>query len=197
MFKPQESALAGVSEGGVAGNGRLTAALGALLLILLAAEGATIPFIGQLREEHILIGMLLIGPVATKLASTGYRFARYYLGAPAYVQKGPPQIALRLLAPGVVFTTVALFGTGVALLITGPNGELSFLHKVSFIAWFALMAIHVLGHVLEMPGAALADWRRSGPRLTGAGLRLAAVTGALAIGIGLVLLSLSAAGSWG
>jgi hypothetical protein len=196
VFKPQESALVWVSEDGVAGNGRLTAALGALLLVLLAAEGATIPFIGQLREEHILIGMLLIGPVAAKLASTGYRFARYYLGAPAYVRKGPPKIALRLLAPGVVFTTVALFGTGVALLITGPNGELSFLHKVSFIAWFALMTLHVLGHVLELPSAAFADWRRRGTRLTGTGLRLAAIAAALAIGVGLALLSFSAAGSW-
>ncbi len=197
MFKPQESALIEVRKDGVAGNGRLTAALGALLLVLLAVEGATIPFIGQLREEHILIGMLLLGPVAAKLASTGYRFSRYYLGAPTYVQKGPPRVALRLLAPGVVFTTVALFGTGVALLFTGPNGELSFLHKVSFIAWFALMTIHVLGHILELPGPAFADWRRRGPRLTGAGLRLAAIAAALAIGVGLMLLSFSAAGSWG
>lgn len=184
-------------EEGVVGNGRLTAALGALLLVLLAAEGATIPFIGQLREEHILIGMFLLGPVAAKLASTGYRFARYYLRSPAYVSKGPPQIALRLLAPGVVFTTVALFGTGVALLVVGRNGELGLMHKVSFIAWFALMAIHVLGHILELPGPAFADWRRGGRRLTGTGMRLAAIAAALAIGVGLALLSLSAAGSWG
>lgn len=197
MFKPQGSALSRALEDGVAGNGRLTASLGALLLVLLAAEGATIPFIGQLREEHILIGMLLLGPVAAKLASTGYRFARYYLGAPAYVSKGPPQIALRLLAPGVVFTTVALFGTGVALLLAGRDGELAFLHKASFIAWFALMSIHVLGHVLELPGPAFADWRRRGPRLSGAGLRLAAVAAALAVGAGLAMLSFSAAGSWG
>jgi hypothetical protein len=197
VFKPQESALVEVQRDGVAGNGRLTAALGALLLILLAAEGVTVPFIGQLREEHILIGMLLLGPVAAKLASTGYRFTRYYLGAPAYVRKGPPQIALRRLAPGVIFTTVALFGTGVALLLVGPNGELSFLHKISFIAWFALMTIHVLGHILELPGRAFADWRQRGPRLTGAGLRLAAIAAALAIGVGLMLLSFSAAGSWG
>ena len=197
MFKPQESALTEARGDGVAGNGRLTAALGALLLVLLAAEGGTIPFIGQLREEHILIGMLLLGPVAAKLASTGYRFARYYLGAPAYVGKGPPQVALRLLAPGVVFTTVALFGTGVALLLVGPNNELAFLHKVSFIAWFALMTVHVLGHILELPELALADWRRDGSRLTGAGLRLAAVGAALAAGVGLALLSLAAAGSWG
>ncbi|MGN6588532.1 MAG: hypothetical protein ACTHKT_13850 [Solirubrobacterales bacterium] len=197
MFKPEESVLVEAHEEGVVGNGRLTAAFGALLLVLLAVEGATIPFIGQLREEHILIGMLLLGPVAAKLASTGYRFARYYLGNPAYVRKGPPQIALRLLAPGVVFTTVALFGTGVALLLVGRNNELSFLHKVSFIAWFALMTVHVLGHILELPGPAFADWRRSGPRLGGASLRLAAITAALAVGAGLALLSFSAAGSWG
>lgn len=195
MFKPEENALADAREAGVAGNGRLTAALGALLLVLLAVEGATIPFIGQLRAEHILIGMLLLGPVAAKLATTGYRFARYYLGSPSYVRKGPPQVALRLLAPGVVFTTVALFGTGVALLLVGRSNELGFLHKVSFIAWFALMTIHVLGHILELPGPALADLR--GARLSGAGLRLAAIAAALVIGAGLALLSFSAAGSWG
>lgn len=197
MFKPEESAVATAPTDGVAGNGRLTAALAALLLVLLAVEGATIPFIGQLREEHILIGMLLLGPVAAKLASTGYRFARYYLGSAVYVRKGPPQIALRLLAPGVIFTTVALFGTGVALLIVGPNGELSFLHKVSFIAWVVLMTVHVLGHVLELPEPLLAEWGRRGPRLSGAGLRIAAIAAALAIGVGLVVLSFSAAGSWG
>jgi hypothetical protein len=197
VFKPQERTPAAVGEAGVTGNARLTAAFGALLLVLLAAEGATIPFIGQLREEHILIGMFLLGPVAAKLASTGYRFARYYLGAPAYVRKGAPQIGLRLLAPGVIFTTVALFGTGVALLLVGRNNELDFLHKVSFIAWFALMTVHVLGHVLELPELAFADWRRNGARLTGTGLRLAAISAALAMGAGLGLLSLAAAGSWG
>lgn len=197
MFRPEEGILTEARTEGVTGNGRLTAVLGALLLVLLAAEGATIPFIGQLRKEHILIGMLLLGPVAAKLASTSYRFARYYLGSPAYVSKGPPQIALRLLAPGVVFTTVALFGTGVGLLIVGRNGELNFLHKVSFIAWFALMTIHVLGHILELPGPAFADWRRGETRLAGAGLRFAALAAALAIGVGLAALSFSAAGSWG
>jgi hypothetical protein len=49
---------------GVAGNARLTGAAAAPLLVLLAAEGATIPFIGQLLGPHIFIGMLLIPPVA-------------------------------------------------------------------------------------------------------------------------------------
>jgi hypothetical protein len=189
-----------VCRDGVAGNGRLTAALGAVLLVLLAAEGVTIPFIGQLRVEHILIGMLLLGPVAAKLASTGYRFSRYYLGSPAYVRKGPPPAALRLLAPGVVFTTVAVLGTGIALLLGGESEQLAFLHKASFIGWFALMTVHVLGHILELPRLAFADWRRGGAgelRLAGAGARLGIVAAALALGTGLALLALSAAESWG
>lgn len=142
-------------------NSRLTAALGAVLLVLLAAEGATIPLIGELREEHVVIGLLLLAPVAAKLASTGYRFARYYLHDPAYVRKGPPPLALRLLAPGVIFTTVALLGTGVALELGGESDQLLFLHKASFVAWFALMGVHVLAHVAELPRLLFPGRRRS------------------------------------
>ncbi len=185
---------------GVAGNARLTGAAAAALLVLLAAEGATIPFIGQLLGPHIFIGMLLIGPVLLKLASTGYRFARYYTGSPPYVRKGPPNLPLRVLAPGVVLTTVALFGTGVALLAAGPpSNTLIFAHKLSFIAWAALMTLHVLGHLLEVPSLAFADWRRSGPpeaRLAGAGGRTMALGLALLAGTALALLTYSAAGPW-
>ena len=145
---------------GVAGNARLTGGVAAALLVLLAAEGATIPFIGPLLGPHIFIGMLLIPPVLLKLGSTGYRFARYYAGT-RLRRKGPPPLALRLLAPGVVLTTLALFGTGVALLFAGPpSNTLLFAHKLSFIAWVALMTLHVLGHLLELPALALPDWRR-------------------------------------
>ncbi len=186
--------------GGVAGNARLTGLTAVALLLLLAAEGATIPLIGQLKEEHILIGMLLIPPVLLKLASTGYRFSRYYTGNPPYVRKGPPALPLRLLAPGVVLTTVALFATGVAILLAGPpSSTLVLLHKVSFIAWFAFMAAHVLGHVLELPRLALPDWRRHGPpaaRLGGSGARLALLGLALAAGVALAAISVPLAGAW-
>jgi hypothetical protein len=184
----------------VAGNARLTGAVGAALLVLLAAEGATIPFIGQLLGPHIFIGMLLIPPVLLKLGSTGYRFARYYSGNAAYLRKGPPNLGLRVLAPGVVLTTLALFGTGVALLVAGPPSKtLIFAHKLSFIAWVALMTIHVLGHVLELPALALPDWRRSGPRearLAGAGTRAMALGAAVLGGVALALVTYSAAGPW-
>ena len=185
---------------GVAGNARLTGGAAAALLVLLAAEGATIPFIGPLLGPHIFIGMLLIPPVLLKLGSTGYRFARYYSGNPPYVRKGPPHLFLRLLAPGVVFTTLALFGTGVALLVAGPPGDtLKFAHKLSFIAWVALMTLHVLGHLLEVPALALPDWRRNGPaeaRLAGAGIRTMTLGLAILAGAVLALLTYSAAGPW-
>jgi hypothetical protein len=185
---------------GVAGNARLTGAAAATLLVLLAAEGATIPFIGRLLGPHIFIGMLLIPPVALKLGSTGYRFARYYTGSPPYVQKGPPPLVLRVLAPSVVLTTLALFGTGVALLIDGPPGNtLIFAHKLSFIAWVALMTLHVLGHLLEVPSLASADWRRAGPpeaRLAGAGLRTLSLATAILAGIAVAVLTFSVAQPW-
>jgi hypothetical protein len=127
---------------GVTANARLTAAVALSLLILLAAEGATIPFIGQLLGPHIFIGMLLIPPVLLKLGTTGYRFARYYTHEPRYVRRGPPDIVMRLLAPGVVLTTLVLFGTGVALLVQGPPSDtLRFAHKPGFFAWVGLMAL--------------------------------------------------------
>ena len=198
VYRPPETA---VRRDGVAGNGRLTGGAAAILLVLLAAEGATIPFIGPLVGPHVFIGMLLIGPVALKLASTGWRFARYYTGSPPYRRKGPPPTAMRLLAPAVVAATVALFATGVALAIVGPEdgGALKFLHKASFIAWFGLMTIHVLGHLLKIPSLALPDWRRHGGReaaLAGAGPRIALLAASLIAGTALALATLSLIPPW-
>jgi hypothetical protein len=196
MYKTQEVSI----RDGVAGNARLTGAVAAALLVLLAAEGATIPFIGQLLEPHVFIGMLLIPPVLLKMGSTGYRFIRYYTHDDAYLQKGPPPLTLRFLAPGVVLTTLALFGTGVALIFTGPpSNTLIFAHKLSFIAWVALMTLHVLGHLLEVPQLAFADWRRSGGRETrpaGAGGRAMALGAAILAGGVLALLTFSTANPW-
>jgi hypothetical protein len=185
---------------GVAGNARLTGAVAAALLVLLAAEGATIPFIGSLIEPHILIGMLLIPPVVLKLGSTGYRFIRYYAGSPRYVRRGQPALWLRLLAPGVILTTVALFGTGVALLLAGPpSSTLVFAHKLSFFAWVGLISLHILSHLLELPRLATADWRRNASgeaKLEGAGARIAVLGLSILAGACLALLSISAAESW-
>jgi len=198
--KSPRATAASLTERGVEGNARLTGAAAAALLVLLAVEGATIPFIGSLIGPHVFIGMLLIPPVALKFASTGYRFARYYAGNPPYVRRGPPSWPMRVLAPGVALSTLALFGTGVALLLAGPNtGHLVLLHKASFIVWFGLMTLHVLGHLFEVPRLALPDWRRRGGReatLAGSGLRLALLGTSLLAGVALALATYSLAQPW-
>ncbi|MHB2001691.1 MAG: hypothetical protein ACYCSI_16150, partial [Solirubrobacteraceae bacterium] len=141
--------------GGTEGNRRLTAQTGAILLVLFAVLGVTILRIGQLISVHMFVGMLLLGPVALKLASTGYRFARYYTRSPSYKRAGAPAPLLRMLAPLVILTTVGVFATGIVLLLGGPAERPTFdpLHKLFFVAWLAVMAVHVLGHIAELPSA--------------------------------------------
>jgi len=148
-------------SGGADGNELLTAATAVVLVVLLAALGVTILSIGQLVWWHVLLGMLLIPPVLLKLGSTGWRFVRYYGGEREYVRRGPPLWPLRLMAPLVIAATVAVFGTGVALLVTGPHeGFIVGLHKASFVVWLVVTAIHVLAHLRSIPGLVAADWRR-------------------------------------
>jgi hypothetical protein len=159
---------------GVEGNARLTAAAATLLLVLLAAEGATLPAIGTLVRPHVFIGFALIPPVALKVGSTAYRFARYYTGGRDYRRKGPPPTALRLLGPVVVLATVALLATGVLLVFVGDSwqGRLLTLHKASFVLWFAAMTIHVLAHVVDTARLAPRDWPLStAPSVRGAAVR--------------------------
>jgi hypothetical protein len=151
----------GAVRGGVDGNERLTAATAVVLVVLLAALGVTILSIHRLIWWHFLLGMLLIPLVLLKLGSTGWRFVRYYRGSPEYVRRGPPLLPLRLMAPLVVAATVAVFGSGVALLVVGPaGGILVGLHKASFVVWFAVTALHVLAHLRPLPQLVAADRRR-------------------------------------
>ncbi|MDH6577744.1 hypothetical protein [Kitasatospora sp. MAP5-34] len=187
------SATAPGDEHGPAGNERLAAATGAVLLLLLAAQGVTILFLGRLLAWHFFIGMLLIGPVCLKLGTVGYRFVRYYTGAPAYRRKGPPALPLRLLAPLVVATSVAVLVTGGSLALLGPDTgaiPVLFLHKASFVCWGAVMSVHVLCHLLRLPRLIGADLRRRPARhgagqVGGAALRWSLL--ALSLGTGVVI----------
>jgi hypothetical protein len=182
--------------GGVEGNSRLTAAAAAILIVLLAVEGATIPFLRSLLTVHVFVGMLLLGPVSLKLAATGYRFVRYYARTPEYVEKGPPAQLMRLLvAPVLVASTVALFGTGVALVAFGSRaGAMLGLHKASFIVWAVAMSIHVLWYARRAALEAFADLGRH--RLAGTSLRISLLLGAFVAGAVIAVLTLPLAGSW-
>jgi hypothetical protein len=153
----------GLTAGGPDGNERLTSATAVILLVLLAIEGVTILLIGRLIWEHLFVGMLLVGPVGLKLASTGYRFVRYYSGSRPYRRKGPPPLLLRMSAPIVVLTSVTIIVSGVILLFAGPGvrGTVFPIHKISFFVWLAFMSLHVLGHLPGVPRALRADYGRA------------------------------------
>ncbi len=183
-------------SGGAIGNLRLTALVGAVLIVLLAVEGATVPWIQPLLTVHIFVGMLLLGPVALKLGATGYRLVRYYGRSPDYVEKGPPAPLMRVVvAPILVLSTLTLFGTGVGLLVFGRGvGNLSLLHKASFIVWFGATAIHVLVYALRAARYALAE--RTSPRIGGTGVRLALLLASIVVGLGIGFATLPQARSW-
>jgi hypothetical protein len=197
--EPRHTLAQRLTGGGTEGNEHLTAVTGVVLILLLAALGVTIVRIGALLDVHMFLGMLLLGPVALKMASTGYRFVRYYTRAPAYREKGPPPDALRAIAPLVVLSTIAVFATGVALLFVSPTQTdfLRTLHKLSFIVWVAVTALHVLGHLVELPTALSADRRIAyDDHGAGRGARLLALAGALVGGLALALLVESRFSAW-
>lgn len=190
---------------GVEGNARLTGAAGAVLLFILAVEALTLLELHQLISWHVFLGLLLVPLVLLKTATTGYRFSRYYQGDPPYARKGPPIAILRITGPLLVLSTLALLGTGIALIALGRTvgHQYVWLHKATFFVWAALIVIHVLGHVRETPALALGDlrdrWRGAREHrvaVAGAGIRLSVLVVTLAVGVGLGIASLSWVGTW-
>jgi hypothetical protein len=170
---------------GPPGNERLTSSTGFVLLVLLAVETLTTLALRSFLSVHIFLGLLLIPPIVLKLASTGWRFARYYTGNQPYRLVGPPRPLLRMLAPFLVASTLSLFGTGVAMIIVGHGGgELRTLHTLSFIAWGVLMIIHVLAYLTRVLREGPADWRRNADHVVaGVRSRRAVLSGALLAGM--------------
>ena len=189
-----------LTGGGTDGNERLTAITGVVLIVLLAVIGVTILRIRQLISVHLFVGLLLIGPVALKMASTGYRFVQYYTGDTVYRRKGPPEALLRGIAPVVVLTTIAVFVSGVIVMFAGRAHRNPWLeiHKVSFIVWVVFTALHVLGH---LPGLG-AHLRAGSTRddlpgeLPGRGGRSIALAGALVAGLVLAVVLIPQFGGW-
>lgn len=196
-----EAAGGRLTGGGTMGNERLTAATGILLMVLLAVIGVTLLRLRPLISVHLFIGLVLIPPVALKMASTGYRFMRYYTSDPVYRDRGAPPLALRLIAPAVVASSVAVLATGVALLFAAPasSDTLRTLHRASFIIWVAFTAIHVLGH---LPGLQKTFLTRRSDRVeynnlaAGRTGRIISLAGVLVAGVVLAIVLIPHFGSW-
>lgn len=144
-------------SGGPAGNARLTAWTGLVLLVLFAAEMLTLLDVRALVVWHVVIGLVLVPPALLKTASTGWRIVRYYTGNRSYRQAGPPPMPLRILGPAVVLSTLAVLGTGVALILLGPDTSRTAwftvvgqrvdtlaVHKATFAVWILVTGLHSL-----------------------------------------------------
>src|SRR6266568_4823776 len=190
----------GDDRSSVVGNERLTALAGAVLLVLFVVELVTVPNLRALLSVHILVGVLLVGPLVVKLGSTGYRFLRYYTGSPAYVRKGPPHLPLRLLAPMLVAATLVMIGSGIGLVVTGPlyPGPLLLVHGLSTLLWLPLIAIHVFAYLWRVPRLVADDWSKSSSRNEhlARGLRLGVNLSALLAGALAAVLVLPIAAPW-
>jgi len=184
----------------VVGNERMTALAGAVLLVLILVELVTSASLRTLLSAHVFVGVLLTGPLAVKLGSTGYRFLRYYTRSPAYVRRGPPRLVLRILAPLLIATTLVVIGSGIGLVVTGPvqAGLLLPLHNISVLFWLSMIAIHVFAYIWRTPRLVTDDWRKQYGRslAPGRGLRLGVNLGALLVGAVAAILLFPGATPW-
>jgi hypothetical protein len=189
---------AAVSAWGPLGNHRLTSSTGLVLLVLLAVETLTTLALRTFLPVHIFLGLLLLPPVALKLASTGWRFVRYYIRNKHYRLEGPPKLLLRVLAPVLIASTLSLFGSGVALIVAGHGGGvLLTVHTVSFVVWGVLMIVHVAAYFRRSLRAGTADWRRTAGLLVAGGrARRAALGAALLAGVIVALATYPTQQAW-
>jgi hypothetical protein len=182
------------------GNERLTATVGLVLVVLTLVELATLVLgLGQLLSVHVFIGLVLIPPILLKLASTGWRFTRYYTRSEAYRLKGAPQIAMRMLAPLLVAATVVLFASGVAIgLLHGHALSIARqLHGPASVVWMIVVGLHVLVYLRRALLRAREDVTASTrASVRGAKARLYLLAGAIVAGIVVGVATLPAEHRW-
>ena len=141
--------------GGPAGNARLTAWTGLLVLALFLVEVGTVVDLGRFMSWHVVVGVLLVPTALLKTGTTGWRIVNYYTGKPPYRRAGPPPMPLRLLGPLVILVTLAVLGSGLVLIALGPlssrTGFLTVLgyqvdavgvHKAAIVAWAGVISLH-------------------------------------------------------
>jgi hypothetical protein len=190
--------------GGPAGNARLTAWTGAVLLVLFLVELGTLLDVTGLISWHVVVGVLLVPPALLKTGSTGWRIVRYYSRSAVYRRAGPPPMVLRVLGPLVVLGTLAVLGSGLALLALGQDASLHpFLsvfgyqvsaltvHQASFIVWAVVTGLHTLGRLV--PATRLITGRAVVP---GAVARIITLTGIAAVAVLAAVLIYDASSSW-
>jgi hypothetical protein len=194
--------------GGPAGNARLTAWTGLLLLVLFVAELLTLLDVRQLISWHLVIGTVLVPPALLKTGSTGWRIVRYYAGHRPYRDAGPPPLLLRVLGPLVVAGTLAVLGTGLVLVLVGPDTSRSSLldilgqrvdavaiHQAAFVVWAVVTGVHTLARLLPAARLTVAPLG-SGTPVPGRYRRAVAVAVTVVVAALSGVLVFSAAAAW-
>lgn len=198
--------------GGAAGNARLTAWTGLILLVLIAAELITLLDVRQLISWHVALGVLLIPPALLKTATTGWRLLRYYSRHEPYRTSGPPITPLRILGPFVVAATLGLLLSGLMLILLGESGSrtssLSVLgrpldwltvHQAMFVVFCVVAGLHVLARIVPawflVTGRRKENRGRAG-RIPGGSGRLTVLLGTLVVAGLAAALLLPDASSW-
>ena len=93
-------------------------------------------------------------------------------------------------------STIALLATGIVLIVEKPgDGLMLLLHKASFVVWVGAMSVHVLGHIVKIPGLTTPDLR--GDRtVSGSMLRLGLVAATVVGGAIFAVATLPLATPW-
>ncbi len=190
--------------GGPAGNARLTAWLGLILLVLFGAETLTLLDVNGLISWHVAVGVLLVPPAVAKTGTTGWRILRYYTGDRAYRAAGAPPMLLRLLGPLVILGSLGVLGSGLTLIALGSDRSRHVLlsalgqrvdavtvHQAFFAGWAVVISLHVLARIV--PAVVLAGSRAALPGRYG---RLALVTAAVLAAAVAAYLLVGTAASW-
>ncbi|HEV3124510.1 MAG TPA: hypothetical protein VG266_08030 [Candidatus Dormibacteraeota bacterium] len=172
---------------GPAGNARLTALTGSLLLIPLALVFGSGIIFSQLRTVHFFVGFLLIPLVALKLASTGWRVLRYYVvdrRDGGYRRVGPPWWLPRALAPLVAASAVVALLSGVILWVDRTQrGLWSTVHTDSVVVLAVSVGVHLLLRAWRTTWETGVEVGRiTAPRLPGRSARAAVLVAVLLCG---------------
>jgi hypothetical protein len=128
------------------------------LLVLLPVPYATALSLDLLWRVHYFSSLLLIPLLAVKLAGTGWRAVRFYLGDSGFREDGPPHPMPRITAPILVLSTVVLFLSGVEMLLGADRfGPWSTIHNGAAIIFTGTLGLHLLAHLWDTPTEVAAD----------------------------------------
>ena len=108
-------------------------------------------------------------------------------------------LALRLLAPLLLATTLVVIGSGIGLVVTGPRyaGLLLPLHGFSVLVWFPLIVVHVFAYIWRVPRLVADDWSKSSAEhAPGRERRFGMNLGALLAGVVAAILLFPGATPW-